>query len=412
MKIIFLNPTGITGGAEAVLLDSMFSLRTSFPGVPLELVVGADGPLRLKAAELGVRTYVLPLPSSIAKLGDSGLGAQSSRLALPGKLAIAIPGAALYSRELRSILKSSRPDVLHSNGFKMHILAALARPQSSALVWHIHDYVSSRTVMSALMRRYVPRCDAAIANSDSVAADIRAVLGNSIPVHTVLNGIDLQRFSPQGPHLDLDRLSGLPPALPGTVRVGLAGTLAWWKGHRVFLDALASLTSTTPMRGYVIGGPIYRTEGSQNRLSELASYAKNLGLEGKVGFTGFLEDVPAALRSLDIVVHASTQPEPFGLVIVEGMAVGKAVISSNTGGAAELVQDRVDALTHLSGNSEDLALRISQLISDAPLRATLGANAQKTAQSRFDRRNLGQRLLPIYQQAVSSRSAHIARQQR
>src|SRR6185312_939911 len=412
MKVVFLNPTGITGGAEAGLLDSMFSLRTNFPEVSLELVLGSDGPLRLKAAELGVRTHVVPLPSSIAKLGDSGVGARSSRLALPGKLAITIPGAALYVRKLRSLLKSSRPDVLHSNGFKMHILAGLARPQSSALVWHIHDYVSSRMVMRALMRRYAPGCDVAIANSDSVASDIRALFGGSIPVHTVLNGIDLQRFSPQGPHLDLDRLSGLPPALAGTVRVGLVGTLAWWKGHRVFLDALAKLTSTTPMRGYVIGGPIYRTVGSQDTLNELASYAKNLDLEGKVGFTGFLEDVPAGLRSLDIVVHASTQPEPFGLVIVEGMAVGKAVISSNTGGAAELVQDGIDALTHLSGDSEDLALRISQLISDAPLRATLGANGRKAAESRFDRRNLAQRLLPIYQHAVSSRSAHTARQQR
>jgi glycosyltransferase involved in cell wall biosynthesis len=94
------------------------------------------------------------------------------------------------------------------------------------------------------------------------------------------------------------------------------------------------------------------------------------------------------------------------------MAVGKAVISSNAGGAAELVQNGVDALTHVSGDSKDLALRISQLLSDARLRASLGGNARKTAESRFDRRNLAQRLLPIYRQAVSSTSAHTARQQR
>lgn len=415
MKVVFLNPTGITGGAEAALLDSMFSLRTSFPDLSLELVLGSNGPLKLKAADLGIQTHVVPLPSAVAKLGDSGvanLQSSTSRLALLGKLTVAVPGTALYVRELRSLLKMSSPDVLHSNGFKMHILGALARPRSSALVWHIHDYVSSRAVMSALMRRYVPRCNAVIANSDSVAADIKAALGDSIPVHTVHNGIDLQRFSPLGKKLDLDTLSGLPPALPGTVRVGLIGTLAWWKGHRIFLDALAKLAETSPMRGYVIGGPVYRTQGSQNTLNELASCAKNLGLEGKVGFTGFIEDVPAALRSLDIVVHASTQPEPFGLVIVEGMAVGKAVISSNTGGAAELLQNGVDALTHVSGDSEDLAFRISQLLADEPLRAALGENGRKTAESRFDRQNLAQSLLPIYRQAVSSRSAHTARQQR
>jgi glycosyltransferase involved in cell wall biosynthesis len=415
MKIVFLNPTGVTGGAEAVLLDSIFSLRTAFPDLSLELVLGSDGPLTTKATELGVRTHVVPLPPAVAKLGDSGvanLPSSISRLVLLGKLALAIPSAALYVRELRSLLKSSRPDVIHSNGFKTHVLAALAKPKSSALVWHIHDYVSSRTVMRALMRRYASRCNAAIANSDSVALDIKTTLGNWLPVHTIHNGIDLQRFSPAGPQLDLDFLSELPTASPGTVRVGLIGTLAWWKGHRIFLDALSKISVTTPMRGYVIGGPIYRTQNSQNTLDELVSYAKTLGLEGKVGFTGFIEDVPAALRSLDIVVHASTQPEPFGLVIVEAMAVGKAVISSDAGGAAELVQNGVDALTHVSGDSKDLALRISQLLSDARLRASLGGNARKTAESRFDRRNLAQRLLPIYRQAVSSTSAHTARQQR
>ena len=58
-----------------------------------------------------------------------------------------------------------------------------------------------------------------------------------------------------------------------------------------------------------------------------------------VGFTGHVADVPAALRSLDIVVHASTAPEPFGMVIAEGMASRRAVVAARGGGAAELFED-------------------------------------------------------------------------
>ncbi len=83
-----------------------------------------------------------------------------------------------------------------------------------------------------------------------------------------------------------------------------------------------------PVRGYIIGAPIYQTSGSQWTLAELQREVERLGLSGKVGFTGFVEDVPAAMRSLDVIVHASTDPEPFGMVIIEGMACGKAVIAS------------------------------------------------------------------------------------
>ena len=62
------------------------------------------------------------------------------------------------------------------------------------------------------------------------------------------------------------------------------------------------------MRGYVIGGALYETEDSQYDLEDLRALAGRLGLAGRVGFTGFVDDAAAAMRALDVVVHASTQP--------------------------------------------------------------------------------------------------------
>jgi len=75
--------------------------------------------------------------------------------------------------------------------------------------------------------------------------------------------VDLDRFNPQGPKLDLDAIAGVPSAPAGTIRVGLVATMARWKGHEVFLRALSMLPKELPVRGYVIGGPIYSTAGSQ-----------------------------------------------------------------------------------------------------------------------------------------------------
>jgi glycosyltransferase involved in cell wall biosynthesis len=107
------------------------------------------------------------------------------------------------------------------------------------------------------------------------------------------------------------------------------------------------------------------------------------------------------MRALDVVVHASTEPEPFGLVIAEAMACGRAVIAANAGGAAELVTPGVDALVHRPGDAASLANAIESLASDAALRQRMGVAARQTAVRRFDRRRLAGELLPVYQRVAA-----------
>ena len=102
------------------------------------------------------------------------------------------------------------------------------------------------------------------------------------------------------------------------------------------------------------------------------------------------------MRALDIVVHASTEPEPFGLVIAEGMACGRAVVVSEAGGAVELFDAGVNALGHTPGDAAQLAERITLLATDRDLRARLGARARATAERRFNRTRLAAELIPIY----------------
>ena len=406
MKIVYLNPSGQLGGAEISLLDMLASLSAAQPDWPLHLILAEDGPLVSRARALGAQTIVVPFPASLARLGDAGAGGlagrELSRRALLGRLLLASPAVVSYVRRLRRILHELAPDVIHTNGFKMHLLGVWANPSHLPVIWHIHDYVSSRPLMSRWLRRYSRRCSMAVANSKSVAADVEATCGKGLMIQTIYNGIDVERFSPDGPKLDLDALTGLPPAAPETVRVGMLATLARWKGHRTFLQALSLLPPGLPIRAYVVGGALYRTGGSQHSLAELKKLAGQLGLSQRVGFTGFLDDASAAVRALDILVHASTAPEPFGLVIAEGMACGRAVIASEAGGAAELFEAGIDALGHAPGDAARLAERIALLATDWSLRARLGAAGRATAERRFNRARLASELIPLYRRVVSS----------
>jgi glycosyltransferase involved in cell wall biosynthesis len=147
--------------------------------------------------------------------------------------------------------------------------------------------------------------------------------------------------------------------------------------------------------------------------------AQDLGIADRVGFTGFVAQPASAMRALDIVVHASTQPEPFGLVIIEGMACGRAVIVSEAGGAAELIQTKlqpnspaanstnieteINALGHAPGDAAQLAERITQLATDSALRARLGAAGRATVERRFKREQLATALTQTYRQLIPQR---------
>ena len=395
-RVCFVSTLGELGGAEVCLLDTIEVLKKRHSEWQAALIVPSDGSVALRARELDIQVELVPYPASLARIGDSRFRRSSrsaNAFALTTSLISAAPAFASYRSSLRRTLRSFAPDVIYANGFKAQIFAAMVKPRASRLVWHTHDYVSSRPIVARLFRRYARRADRLIANSKSVAEDIRSILGtDSVPLVDVFyNAVDLNRFSPRGEHLDLDRLSGLDPAPFGTVRVALLATMAWWKGHRTFLEAMSRLRSL-PVRGYLIGGPIYRTDGSENSLSDLRDQAQKLGISDRMGFTGFLPDTASALRSVDIVIHASTRPEPFGRVVIEAMACGKPVITTGLGGSAEIISAGPGTLKFWPGEADDLAKAISTLVRDPSLRKSMGDSARKTVVRHFGREQLAEEL--------------------
>jgi glycosyltransferase involved in cell wall biosynthesis len=399
MRLLFLSPSGNLGGAELCLLDLISVLRSIEPSWDLGLIAAQPGPLLEDAKGMNLWTAEVPFPAALGKLGDSILRDGSS---LKTKIAWAaqVPQVAIqaieYNSRLRAAVRDYSPTIIHANGFKMHVLAARLRSRNTSIVWHIHDYVGPRKVMRKLLRLHADRCDFAVANSESVAIDVRKTLRGVRRIDSILNGVDLETFAPEGARLDLDALSGLPPCPAGAIKVGLVATFARWKGHAVFLRAIRKLDDSLPFRAYIIGGPLYQTGGSQIAIQDMKNLAKDLGIQDRVGFTGYCRDRANAIRSLDIVVHASTEPEPFGMVIAEAMSCGRALLAAGAGGASEIVNDGIDGLLHEPGNSTDLAAKLDRLIRDAPLRQRLGAAGRQTAWLRFDRTRVAYRFRDLY----------------
>ncbi|MCE9672342.1 glycosyltransferase family 4 protein [Myxococcus stipitatus] len=406
MRILFLNPVGVLGGAERALLDLMACLRRSAPDMSLHLLAGSTGPLLDEARALGVEARALPLPERLSVLGDSALRGRGVREAWRFARGLT-PAPALLARyglALRREVEALRPDVIHSNGIKTHLLSPFTVGLPSKRVWHVHDFLGERPLVRRALAALSRLADTAIANSHAVGDDTRAVLGRVL-IHVVPNGVDVERFRPgPGDASRLDTLAGLPPASAGTPRVGLVATYARWKGHDVFLEAAAELTRLSPdasVRFYLVGAPLYQTAGSQFSEAELRGLISRQGLTGRVGLVPFQAQPQDIYRALDVFVHASTRREPFGLTIAEALACGRPSIVSRASGAAEALTDGEDALAIPPGDARALARAMHTLLSDAELRARLGSSARRTAVERFSRERYAREICSIYRSLVS-----------
>lgn len=407
MRIVYLSPVGALGGAERSLLDMLASVRQAMPTAELLLVVATPGPLVHEAKKIGVNVILLLMPPEMQQLGDSGWGGSLSPKAKWAWIQKA-PQAGLaslaYLRKLRKILTSLRPDMVHSNGIKFHLLSQLVAGKDLPVIWHIRDFLSLRPMVARILRWASHRTQIGIAISRAVHEDVRRVVG-ALPVETIYNAVDTEYFSPgPGDGANLDQLAGLKSSMGDSpVRVGLVATFARWKGHKLFLQAVSELIRNSPQlnaRFYIIGGPIYSTNGSQFSKQELRTTIADLGLNDKVGLIGFQQNPAEIYRSLDIVVHASTKPEPFGRTIVEAMACGKPVIVSEAGGAAELFTKDFDAVGVSPNYPAALARAMGRLVADPHFRKFLGQNARSTAVLRFSRERLGPQLLTAYRRLL------------
>lgn len=215
-------------------------------------------------------------------------------------------------------------------------------------------------------------------------------------MRVIYNGSDVTRFAP-GPASEVLRAElGLEA---GSLVVGIVGRLVRWKGHPEFLRMAALVAKNVPnVRFLIIGDTTFGPGSYGNELRELV---ETLGLAEKVVFTGGRDDVPELMRLLDVFIHASITPEPFGLVITEAMAAGLPVIASSLGGPKEIVQDGRNGFLVDPRDHRVCADSVIRLCQDEKLRTSLGEAARQTVVERFSITNFSMQMADVYRQLAN-----------
>lgn len=356
-RVVYLDHCARLSGGELALAR----LLEAMTEVDATVVLGEDGPLVARLLPYA-DVQVVPMPTTSRDLSRLAVGATAGQIR-------ALVGTAIYVVRIARLLRRLRPDLVHTNSLKSAIYGGLAaRLARVPVVWHIRDriaddYMSAAAVrLVRLLARLVPHAVIANSNATLSTLGIEEARGSVIPSPVVYDSVvaPAPSTAPKGERL----------------RIAMVGRLAPWKGQHVLLDAIAKAFPSRDVDVLIVGEALFGEDAYADRLRRQCT---RLGLDDIVNFLGFQPDVPALLAGVDVLVHASVVPEPFGQVVIEGMASGLAVIASNEGGPAEIIHHGVDGLLVAPGSPEILADALTQVASDARLRHRLGVEALRRA---------------------------------
>ncbi len=152
--------------------------------------------------------------------------------------------------------------------------------------------------------------------------------------------------------------------------IGIIGNIREWKGQIVAVRAMRKIVEIYPETVCLLIGDTAKEDGYYE--DQLHSLIKELGLESNIIFTGYVKNVPDYLNILQIVLHTSIDPEPFGRVLIEAMSLSKPLIAANDGAIPEIIENGKSGLTFTPGDHDHLAELVIQLIKDKQYADSLG----------------------------------------
>jgi glycosyltransferase involved in cell wall biosynthesis len=379
LRVVYLDHVARLSGGEIALLRLLAHLRR----VNAHVILGEEGPLAARLAQAGISVEVLPI-AAVAR------DARKDTMRLGGASPAALLGTLGYLARLTLRLRRLRPDLVHTNSLKAGVYGSLAANAAGIpVVWHLRDRIAADYLPRPavrLVRELMGRlADGVVANS-TATLDTLAAGGHERQVRRVIPDSVEPSTSPR----TLDT---------STTTFGMVGRIAPWKGQDLFVRAFAAAFPGGDERAVIVGAPMFGEEAYERELRVLIA---QLGLGERVRLRGFREDVWSELARMDVLVHASVIPEPFGQVVLEGMAAGLAVIAPDEGGPAEMIADGETGRLFASRSVDALAAAMRTLNESPPERERLGSAARRAIEAYHPTR-LGEQLEQVYDQVLRAR---------
>jgi len=380
-RVVFVQPTSEVGGSDIALYRLVTALNPRlFEPV---VVLPREGPLTGKLRGAGIRVVILPMAQFRSTRNPLVHLSYVLRFA-PSVLRLAL------------LCRRERAGLVHSNSlYTLHgaFAAWLARIPH---FWHIREIPDApapvRFLLLAMARRLSSRI---VAMTGAVAAMFdREGRPHDRCLLVIPDGIDLSRFNPAQTGERIRRELSIPSHAPVA---GFVARLDPWKGAEIFIRAAAEVARRRLDAHFIVCGG--RLPGYESYGDGLRQLATDLHLDGRMHFTDWaytVDDIPEVMAAVDVLVHTSILPEPFGLVLIEAMAAGKPVVAARDGGVPEIVDHGVTGLLAPPGDWRAVADAMARLFDNGATARAFGAAGRSRAERLFSIDDYARRIEAVY----------------
>jgi len=340
------------------------------------LVASAGGPLERELKRCGAEHVALPMASkNPLTLRDN-------------------------ARKLADLIAAEKVDLVHARS-RAPAWSALeaAKRTDRPFVTTFHGTYGAENWLKRRYNEVMVKGERVIAISHFIAGHMRRLYGVPVRrIRVIHRGVDLTKFDPA--RVSAERVIQLSTRwrLPdGAPVIMLPGRLTRWKGHTVFIDAIAML-GRDDLRCILVGSD----QGRAGYRRELEKQVQRLGLGKVIQLVDHCDDMPAAYKLTDVVVSASTEPEAFGRVVAEGQALGRPVIATDHGGARETVIPGETGWLVKPGDADSLAEALARCLDlTAAARQVMAERAIANVRDNFSTEVMAAKTLDVYDEVLS-----------
>ncbi|NTV51862.1 MAG: glycosyltransferase family 4 protein [Candidatus Firestonebacteria bacterium] len=297
---------------------------------------------------------------------------------------------------LAAFLRQEKIQIIHAHWSRdlsnLILASGLSGRIPIVLTKHVYATEPKRDPFHTWVYRHTDRV---LAVSQVVAENVRQTVRiETGKVLTVYNGLDLrERWNrSRVATADLRAQFGVPAGAP---ILGFAGRLNAGKGPHLVLEAFARLASKYPLWHLVLVGRAVG-ESEENYLAGLREIIQTRGLARRVHLVDYRTDMPEVMRTFDVLACPSVF-ESFGMVVIEAMAMGCAVVGSDSGGIPEIISSGVNGALFAAGDSHALAVSLEPLLAKPEIRQRLGEAGWKMVCDRFSLEHSARQVYEIYQ---------------
>ncbi|KKT87144.1 MAG: hypothetical protein A2119_02160 [Candidatus Colwellbacteria bacterium GWA2_46_10] len=376
MKVVFLSSLNGLGGGESNMLALVRELKRGY-GVDPTVVIKKGGTLAGLAMGMGLQVVEIP-----------GLSLRR------GKMPFWSVGA---YRSLKKLMGEIKPEIVHVNDLETLVYAAAARTLGKLpfkIVWVCHGWWWWQPKFWPFTSIY-KQADRVLSVSkfvqDKLPENLRKAKGKIGVIHL---GIDTNKFSP------LVKPDPLVKELSkGGTLIGMIGRFQKLKGHMRLLEALDEPIEGRPYKIFFVGDNTFRRRADDRNIKLLKSaIERNEHWKSCVIWTGFRENIERVISALDIVVCPSDF-ETFGLVNLEAMASGKAVVSTNVGGPREVITNGENGFL-FDPSKNQLKEKLTELVINKALRETFGKKARIAVENNFSIEKQAREVARVYKEVL------------